>query len=62
MIKRHKKYIVSGMAMLVLATFGTTFIEVIHAGTVGIIYKANGGISSKALNQGWNFLIPYNVF
>lgn len=49
---------VVGVTILAGGAFGLMGLERIPAGMVGIVYKANGGISNQMLTQGWQWTMP----
>ncbi|MES9685059.1 hypothetical protein CN514_20880 [Bacillus sp. AFS001701] len=48
--------IIAGIALILIATIPTLFIEKITPGYVGVVYSPNGGIQKNTLSQGWNFV------
>lgn len=61
MNKGLKRMIAGGLIVVTLvggAAFGMAGLERIPAGMVGIVYKANGGISNEMLTQGWQWALP----
>nr|WP_235832953.1 prohibitin family protein [Gottfriedia acidiceleris] len=48
--------IIAGIALILIVTIPTLFIEKITPGYVGVVYSPNGGIQKNTLSQGWNFV------